>query len=105
MKNQTNLLKLAPVVLLVGALSLTIPLPRAKADPRPTPGVVVFAANQYYENGYPVGYVVIVVSQGQHAPQVLPGADLATTLENLLANGFEITNLPGLQFMATNARR
>ena len=99
MKKQLSVLSIIGAALVTIAV-LSSSTPNSIAQHRSNPGAVVFGAQQEYQNGYPVGYRVYVVSKGQHAPQVLPGSDLATTLETLLENGFEIKDLVGFQFMA-----
>ncbi len=91
------------LALLVAGIIAVPSFTKAKADPQRLPsGAVVFAAEQNFEGGYPKNYLVYLVSQGAHAPQILPGTELATAIETLLAQGFDVQNMPGtgLQFIA-----
>lgn len=99
-----GMVTVAGMIILIGMFTGPI---KSKADPgRPVPGAVIFGVTEYYTNApdgnrYPGGYHVWLVSQGKHAPQVSPGDDMAQTIENLLANNFEITQLGGFHFLAT----
>ena len=96
-----NISKLVPALFVAGVLTLTPLLNRAKAEPgRPIPGAVVFGAQEVYQNGYPTGYIVYVVSRSSHAPQISPGMDLATAFETLLLQGYDIQEHPGFHFIA-----
>jgi len=68
---------------------------------RPKPYVVVFGAQQWYENQLPKNYVVYIVSRSQNSPVVKAGDDLAEACARLIEDGAEIEQLPALQFKAT----
>ena len=88
------------IALAIG-ITLAFTSKSVKADVRPVPGAVVVAATEFYENGYPTRYIIFMVSQGQNAPTVRPGMDLAPTLEMLLSQGFEIKESEAFRFIAT----
>jgi len=97
-----HLSKIGLAVLAAGVLAILPFTNNAKAEPHTVAGAVVFEAELYYENGYPKTYVVVVTSQGKHAPKIAPGSDLADSIETLLAQGFVVQHLTGLSFMATH---
>lgn len=103
MQHMKHLSKIGLAVLAAGVIALASFTNKAKADPqRPPPGAIVFAAQQYYEGGDPKSYIIYLVSQGAHAPKILPGTELAIAIETLLSQGFDVQNMPGtgLQFIA-----
>ena len=65
-----------------------------------SPAVVIFAAYEYYQNGFPLTYTIYLVSRGPNAPEILPGMELAPVIEKLIAQGFEVQDSGGLRYTA-----
>lgn len=99
MKKTYSVLIGAALLAVVAFTSFT-PKTVAQQSQQRLPGAVVFGVQERYVNGFPQSYTVYVVSQGKNAPQVLPGMELAPVIENLLADGFDITLLGGFHLMA-----
>ena len=99
-----HLSKIGLAIIVAGVIATLTFTNGAKAEPQhhreSLPAVVIFAASEYYENGYPLTYLITLVSKGPNAPEVLPGMELGPTLEKLIAQGFEIRDSGGLRFTA-----